>query len=408
MNITKIKKILNDTAFVRTGGTEKELEAAEYLKALCEAAGAVTGLESFPVQMANIKKAELYADGKSIPCKGFFNCGCADLEAELVYLPSTDVYSLTTIRGKVVLLDTGIGVFTYEDLLKYGAVGVITYDGNVNFPDNDIDQKELRAYVHKGTKIPCVNINAKSARSLVKNGTKKVRIVIDQDEYEGESRNVVADIPGKTDEFIVFTAHYDSTSLSKGSYDNMTGSIGILGILEELAKTAPHRYGLRFVFCGSEERGLLGAKAYCEAHAEELAKCVLNINLDMIGSIMGKFIAVCTSESRLVSYIEYFSAQNGWGITARPGVYSSDSTPFADKGVPAVSFARIAGSSQASIHNRYDTVDVLSAQQIKKDIEFLCAFSANMADAAVCPVKRDIPDSLKRDLDDYLGRKRKD
>ena len=48
-----------------------------------------------------------------------------------------------------------------------------------------------------------------------------------------------------------------------------------------------HRYGLRFVWCGSEERGLLGSKAYCEAHEEELKKGVLNVNLDMIGCTTG-------------------------------------------------------------------------------------------------------------------------
>ena len=66
--------------------------------------------------------------------------------------------------------------------------------------------------------------------------------------------------------------------------------IGLLGIAKFFA-AHPHSYGMRFIWCGSEERGLLGAKAYCADHEEELKKIVLNINLDMIGCIMGKFIA---------------------------------------------------------------------------------------------------------------------
>ncbi len=187
----------------------------------------------------------------------------------------------------------------------------------------------------------------------------------------------------------------------------MTGCLGLLGVMEDLQKTAPNRYGLRFVFCGSEERGLLGAKAYVEAHAEDLEKIVLNINLDMIGSYMGKFIACCTSEDKLVHYIQYLASEIGWGIAPRQGVYSSDSTPFADKGVPAVSFARLANGTQAPIHNRYDTKAVVSPAQVQKDIDFISYFADRMANAVKCPVSREMPENMKNELDEYLLRKRR-
>ena len=407
MNIKTISEILKNTDYVRVGGSDAELKTAQYLMKRSEELGARARLEPFPVAMADMREAHLFADGAEIPCKGFLCCGSGRVEAPFLYLPNTDPASLSTVKGKIVLLDTGVGYFTYHDLIDNGAVGIITYDGNVNFRDSDIDQKELRGYVSMGQKILCVNVNAKDAVKLVKKSPKTVVISVDETEYEGESRNVVAEIPGQTDEWIVFTAHYDSTSLSRGAYDNMTGCIGLLGIMEELLKTAPNRYGARFVFCGSEERGLLGAKAYVAAHEDELSKIALNVNLDMIGTIMGKFIACCTAESKLVDYIEYFCMEKGWGMNARQGVYSSDSTPFADKGVPAVSFARLAGGNIAPIHNRYDTMDVLSPAQIAKDTAFLAEFARRMATAVKCPVSREIPENLKKELDEYLCRKRK-
>ena len=211
------------------------------------------------------------------------------VEAPLYYLRARDPWSLSQCRGKIVLVDGYMGYWLYQDLLENGAVGFITYDGNANYVDFDIDQRELRSYVHKGNKIPGVNINAKAAIALVNRGAKTAKITLQQREYQGESHNVVLDMPGQRKEYIVFTAHYDSTSLSQGAYDNMSGSVGLLGIAEYFT-THPHSYGLRFVWCGSEERGLLGSKAYCEAHDEELKDMVLNINLDMIGCIMGKFI----------------------------------------------------------------------------------------------------------------------
>ena len=162
------------------------------------------------------------------------------------------------------------------------------------------------------------------------------------------------------------------------------------------------------MFCGSEERGLLGSKAYVAVHEEELPKVALNINLDMIGTYMGRFIARVSAEDGLVQFIRYFASMRGFGIKASGGVYSSDSTPFADKGVPALSFARLAGGNMAPIHNRYDTPAVLSAEQILKDCDFITAFTAGMADAVKCPVKREIPEKIRKELDEYLGRKRRE
>jgi Zn-dependent M28 family amino/carboxypeptidase len=150
----------------------------------------------------------------------------------------------------------------------------------------------------------------------------------------------------------------------------------------------------------------LGAKAYCRDHEEELKNVVLNINLDMIGCIMGKLIACCTSEDKLVSYLDYFAQEQGRGLRAYQDVYSSDSTPFADKGIPAVSFARIAPPPTATIHNSYDTMAVMKMEHMQQDIDFICAFASRMANAVRMPVARKMPDNMKDKLDIYLCRKR--
>ena len=240
----------------------------------------------------------------------------------------------------------------------------------------------------------------------MRDGVKSVRIRVRQREYEGESHNVVAEIPGKLDGFITLTAHYDTTALSHGSYDNMSGCVGLLGVMEALGNEKLN-YGLRFVFCGSEERGLLGSKAYVRAHEAELEKTALNINLDMIGSVMGKFIARVSAEEALAHYIRYMGAELAFPVESKTGVYSSDSTSFADKGVPAVSLARIAGNNVAPIHGRYDRPELLSMEQLGKDIAFIAAFTRRMAGAACCPVSRELPDKVRTELDEYVFRKRK-
>lgn len=401
----EMMQYFRDTAYVRLGGSPEELKAAEYLVSCCKEFGGEAKIETFPVDMATLETAEFYADGEKITCKGYWNAGCHEVEAPFYYLRSQDAYSLSQCKGKIVMVDSYMGYWLYQDLLENGAVGFVTYDGNANYADENIDQRELRSFVHKGNKIPGVNINAKTAIKLVDKEVKMAKIVLKQQEYKGESRNVVLDLPGEVDEYIVCTAHYDSTSLSQGAYDNMSGSIGILGIAEYFA-SHPHRYGLKFVWCGSEERGLLGSKAYVADHPEEMGKVVLNTNLDMIGCIMGRFISCCTSEEKAASYISYFAMEYGFDMTARQDVYSSDSTPFADAGIPAISFARIAPNNTATIHNSYDTLAVMSGKQMEEDIGFLIAFTDRMANAKRCPVAKTMPDNMKDKLDQYLNRKR--
>ncbi|MBQ1962988.1 MAG: DUF4910 domain-containing protein, partial [Clostridia bacterium] len=401
-----IERIFAETAYVRMGGSKEELRTAEYLQSVCAELGLSAHMEDFEVDMATIHEATLTVDGTEIPCRGYLCAGSGEVEAPLYYLTEGDRYSLSLCRGKIVLFDGYLGYWRYRDLLDNGAVGFISYDGNVNFADHDIDQRELRSYVSKGDKIPGVNINAKDAVAIINGNAKTAKITLRQDEYKGNSHNVIADVKGEIDQQILFTAHYDSTSLSQGAYDNMSGCVGLLSMAEYFSKNTP-RYSMRFLFCGSEERGLLGSKAYCEKHEEDLKNVALVINLDMIGCIMGKFIACATAEKPLVNYISYLGDELGFQVKAYQDVYSSDSTPFADKGVPAVSFARAAGRDLAPIHNRYDTAAVMKTEQMQKDIDFITAFASRMANAAMCPVAREIPDNVKELLDEYLLRKRK-
>ncbi len=409
MNARSMKRIFLDTDFVHRSGTPEELQVAEYLKARCEELGVSARLESFPVPMAEMEEAHVFADGREIPCRGFFCCGSGEAEGELYYMPGLDKVSIAGARDRIVLLDTqGIGFFPYQDLMKAGAKAILFQYGNLHYPNRDIDERDLRAHVvGEERRVLCAMLHSADAVELVKRGVKRVKLVIRQREYEGASHNVIAELPGEREEWITLSAHYDSTALSHGSYDNMSGCVGLLGVMEAL-RGKKRNYGLRFLFCGSEERGLLGSKAYVRDHEAELESIALNINLDMIGTIMGKFIARVSAEEALSHYLSYMGAELGFPVEAKIGVYSSDSTPFADKGVPALSLARIAGRDVAPIHCRYDLPELLSMQQLQKDIAFIAEFTRRMAQSAVCPVSREIPEKVKKELDEYLFRKRKE
>jgi hypothetical protein len=53
-------------------------------------------------------------------------------------------------------------------------------------------------------------------------------------------------------------------------------------------------------------------------------------------------------------------------------------------------------------------METLSEAQLERDIAFIAEFTRRMADSALCPVSRDMPEKVKKELDEYLARKRKE
>jgi hypothetical protein len=90
------------------------------------------------------------------------------------------------------------------------------------------------------------------------------------------SGNVIAEIPGRTDEIILVGGHLDSWDLGTGAVDDGAG-IAIAAAAAKLVGDLPGkpRRTIRVVFFGAEEVGLHGARHYAKAHAAELDRHVL-------------------------------------------------------------------------------------------------------------------------------------
>ena len=99
MDAKAIMKIFEDTAYVRMGGSDAELQAAKYLQDNCAKLGMTAVIEDFPVDLANMQEAVFEADGISITCKGYLNAGNAEIEAPFYYLRSTEPFALKQCKG---------------------------------------------------------------------------------------------------------------------------------------------------------------------------------------------------------------------------------------------------------------------------------------------------------------------
>lgn len=402
---------LKKIAYERTGGSDAELKTANMIITECHKYHVEAHLEDFLVDGYEIKNVSLETIDGSFEVTGVGMSGSTGIEGlvgELVIIESDEqLANLSSLEGKIVYIPIRMMVKTYKLLCEKKASGFICSSGSVydDLNNTDLEKMTLRERHYQHGKIPGVCIRMVDAQKLLLSRPKEVKMNLQQDEFKLTSHNVVATIPGssKKQEILCFTAHYDSVPFSTGAYDNGTGTATILELLAYFSKVRPTRT-LKFIWCGSEEMGLLGSKAYTEVHKEELSAYKLCINVDMTGVVIGKDIACCTSEKSLVNYINYMGKELGFPIVARQGVYSSDSTPFADHGVPAVSFARLAPKGGAEIHSRRDVLDFLDASVYYKTCEFLLSFSERMLNSVYFPVEQSMPEEMKKELDIYLGR----
>lgn len=407
--------LLNKIGFIRTSGSQEELKAANILADEIKDMGLEATIDPFKVDDAIISKAKfevLEPYYQEYEATAYKCCGNANLEGELVYVDDgTSKVDMAKMNGKIVLVNGYLRLDAYKRMVENGAIGFITFQGSLldKKDEADLDTRKLRKNLRACGLIPGMNLRVEAAWDIVLRKASKVRLTIEQEDVEVTSHNVYTTIEGteKPEEMIVFGAHYDSVPFSTGVYDNGAGSVIIMDILREFKANPPKRT-VKFCWFGSEEVGLEGSKHFVKTYEDEVKKTILMINVDVAGAPLGRDVAMCTSENCLVDYINYIACDNNFSINVKQDIYSSDSTPFADKGVPAVSFCRFGTQGTAFIHCRHDVIQYLSADALGATANFVNTFAQSIVNTQVFPVPRTMPSNMVEKVDQYLAKKKED
>ena len=404
-------EVLKKISFERIAGTEKELECAHIIEEECKKANIDVQIEDFEIDMPEVTEVKFLV---TKPFEVEFNCigigksgttSDEGISAPLCYCENGMDANLLDVKGKIVLL-TGGAPDTIEKINKAGAVGYVQVHGSLFDPEEmipEIRTRNARKKPEDDSNLPGVVIHITDAQKLLRMNPEEVKIVLKQDaDKKGTSHNVVATIPGieKPEEIITFSAHYDSVIYSSGAWDNGTGSITIMELMHYFNANKPKRT-LKFIWCGSEEIGLVGSRSYCEKHKDELEKTLFNINVDMTGTLLGYDIVVCSCEDSAAKFIDYLGKIEGFAVKTSVDMYSSDSSAFAVAGVPAVTFARIAPRGGAEIHSRKDIIDHLDPQKFIDTVEFMSKFSNQVVNAKVFPVSKVFPKELQEKIEKF-------
>ncbi|MBQ5782582.1 MAG: M28 family peptidase [Oscillospiraceae bacterium] len=404
--------LLTRLDFTRYGGTDAELKAANIILEEIEKAGGKGEIMDFKIPAYNLKKCSLKVTApfemelETVPY-GLSGClpeGGVDLK--LVYLQKgteNDFYGVGDLSDSIVMLNE-LSFDAYKRMCEKNAAAFIVIDGKWyhNSENSDFFQRNLGEKMLENGKIPGYLIWSKDATELVRNHAETIHAEMVQEEYEATSRDVVAVVEGteKNGESVVVTAHFDSIQWGTGVWDNATGSVNIMYIYKHFLANPPKRT-MYFVWCGSEEQGLYGSKAFIAQHPELVEKEIkFCFNFDMCGTVLGNNMIFATGGENLKTFTEQFCHEYGMSAEIILDVHSSDSAPFADKGVPGLGLSR--GTKSADIHTRHDSIFPISAEQLNKDGDFAIAIMSRVINSARLPVATGMPEEMKTKVDKYF------
>ena len=236
-------------------------------------------------------------------------------------------------------------------------------------------------------------------------------------------RNVLACIPGETDEWIALGAHYDHLGTGKGGNslarageearihygadDNASGTAAVLEIAHQLAGSAKPKRGIIFALWSGEENGLLGSAAFTQKPPVALEKIAAYINFDMVGRLRDNklIMQAVGSSSAWPKLIEKRNVAAGFALTLQNDPYlPTDVTSFYPKRVPVLNFFT---GSHDDYHRPTDTADKINYEGIERIAKFAKALTTDVANAPerlpFSRVERSDTGGSRDNLRAYLG-----
>jgi len=198
--------------------------------------------------------------------------------------------------------------------------------------------------------------------------------------------NVLAYLPGKTDEYIIIGAHYDHLGygnvdslapsqigkIHPGADDNASGTAGVLELARLLAPPKGRlQRGILFADFAGEELGLLGSAEWVKEPTLPLDKGVAMINMDMIGRIKDEkvFIGGTGTGATFKDLLDGEKGKFPFHVEySASGYAASDHTSFVGKKIPVLFFF---SGLHSDYHKPSDTWDKINAPDAARLLDFI-------------------------------------
>ncbi|MGE0159522.1 MAG: M20/M25/M40 family metallo-hydrolase [Gemmatimonadales bacterium] len=218
--------------------------------------------------------------------------------------------------------------------------------------------------------------------------------------------NVVGMLPGRrTDEFVLFSAHYDhigferplyGDSIANGANDNASGVAAIVALAKYYASRGTPERTLLFAAFTAEEAGGFGARYYSRQLDPD--QIVAMFNIEMIGkpAAAGPNTAWITGfdKSSFGQILQQAVAGTGYQFLADPyprmGLFTrSDNATLARLGVPAHSISTTPIDNDPDYHRVTDEIDTVDIPHIMRTVQAIARGSETIVSGEATPTRVD-------------------
>jgi Zn-dependent M28 family amino/carboxypeptidase len=249
-----------------------------------------------------------------------------------------------------------------------------------------------------------------SPNSFAFPGALRISLKVNVESTRDTVNNVLAYLPGRTDEYLIIGAHYDHLGygnvdslapsqigqIHPGADDNASGTAGVLELARLLAPMKGKlQRGILFVSFAGEELGLLGSGHWVGNPTLPLDKAVAMINMDMIGRIKDKkvYIGGTGTGATFQSLLDEEKTKSPFQFEySASGYAASDHTSFVAKKIPVLFFF---SGLHSDYHKPSDTWDKIDAPDAAKLLDFIDDVALKLDDeperVAFVTVKEDQP-----------------
>lgn len=288
------------------------------------------------------------------------------------------------IEGAIVVLRYPVSGEAYARLVAAGAAGLLTLFedaeavqmGRVAREPSVVARTTPAAYIGPDV-VSFMLATSGHTLSSLSNAPSAVRLpgrarfeVAMRQEPAARAQNVLAVLPGRSDEVVVLGAHYDHLGrLPDGTYypganDNASGVAALLEIARswQEAGFVPERTVL-FAAWDGEEGGLFGSRHYVEHPAFPLERTVAMLQLDMVGA-SPRPVLLLDGDGLVAEHTLAAAAELGVAVELS-NVGRSDHASFREAGIPASMYIWPALDA-GDYHRPSDTPETISPDLLRQ------------------------------------------
>jgi hypothetical protein len=181
--------------------------------------------------------------------------------------------------------------------------------------------------------------------------------------------------------YIGFLFFQSYTKSVPGANDNLSGCLSVMAVLKFLEESDIRfeNTEVKVILSGSEEAGLRGAKAYAEAHKNELRQietvvvaCDTMRDLKDMAVYDRDLSGTLKHDKQVKELVKQAAANCGWDIPyASIYLGACDAAAFTQKGIKATGFAAMDPTPPRYYHTRLDAPDMLVPEALKVGAEIL-------------------------------------